>query len=148
MTEKKIDMKAIFEVLLSEPEKQYIADLTLRLVTEPDIENFKWTMTDAAALKAIIPFLSGMLEGRIQPNRPGIMCNTFNMNVHCEAKLTRYGLKILTTKAPEMYLNDYSTTTGKLRTTLWHFFELYGEHMVHGMPEVPFVDNKITLASE
>lgn len=145
----KPDLKTLLQTMMSEPEQQYIADLTLRLITHPDIEHFAFSPTDAAALKAIIPFFNGLLDGKIEPNRSGsIFCNTFNVNCKCEAKLTKYGVRVLMTKEPQMYLNDYSSTTGKLTTTLWHFFEIYGEHMVHGMPEVPFEGNVITLASE
>lgn len=142
------DVKGILNTILGEPEKQYIRDLTERLVNHPDVANFNFSFTDAAALKAIIPFFNGLLDGVVEQSRPGIMCNTFNMNAKCEVVLTDYGVRILATKSPEMYLNNFKVKTRVLKTMLWHLFEIYGEHMVHGMPEVPFVDNEITIATE
>jgi len=57
-----VDVKSTLSKALSDPEKQYISDLTERLINCPDIGNFAWTSTDAAALKSILPFINGLLD--------------------------------------------------------------------------------------
>lgn len=137
----------ILNIMLSDPEKAYITDLTNRLVTEPDIGNFKWSMTDAAALKSIIAFFNGLLDNKVKPHRSGIMCNVFNMNCSAEVTLTRDGLKILVIENQTEYLHNYNQETKVYKTELWQLMETFGSHLCAGMPNGLFKDNSIRLES-
>jgi len=96
---------------------------------------------DDAFVTVDCPMCDGSGKMRIVPYR---VYNEFNLNDHCQVKMTAKGLEILRIEGTEYFNHNYNAHSNVLETSIWVVMEIFGKHMFNGGPNL-FVDNKINV---